>query len=67
MSMHLCGPELTTTSTRKREVKVTKAQQEEIERGWRERNARLNGTIHGLALWARQKNERQVEDSGTSH
>jgi hypothetical protein len=41
MSMHLCGPELTTTSTKKREVKVTKAQQEEIERGWRERNARL--------------------------
>ena len=41
MSMHLAGPELTTTSTKKREVKVTKAQQEEIERGWRERNTRL--------------------------
>lgn len=41
MSMHIAGPELTTTSTKKREVKVTKAQQEEIERGWRERNVRL--------------------------
>jgi hypothetical protein len=41
MSMHLEGPGLTTTSTKKREVKVTKAQQEEIERSWRERNKRL--------------------------
>jgi hypothetical protein len=41
MSMHLEGPGLTTTSTKKREVKITKAQQEEIERNWRERNKRL--------------------------
>lgn len=39
--MHLCGPELTTTSYSKRKQKVTKAQQEELERGWRERNQRL--------------------------
>lgn len=41
MSMHLEGPGLTTTSTKKRVVKITKSQQEEIERGWRERNVRL--------------------------
>ena len=41
MSMHLCGPALTTTSYRKRKEKVTKAQQEELERGWRARNQRL--------------------------
>jgi hypothetical protein len=41
MSMHLCGPALTTTSYKKRKQKVTKAQQEELERGWRERNVRL--------------------------
>jgi len=39
--MHLCGPGLTTTSYKKRKQKVTKAQQEELERGWRERNQRL--------------------------
>lgn len=39
--MHLCGPGLTTTSYKKRKEKVTKAQQEEFERGWRERNQRL--------------------------
>lgn len=32
---------LTTTSTRKRKEKITKAKQEELERGWRERNQRL--------------------------
>jgi len=41
MSMHLCGPGLTTTSYKKRKVKVTKSQQEELERGWRDRNQRL--------------------------
>lgn len=41
MSMHLCGPALTTTSYKKRVVKITKAQQEEFERGWRDRNQRL--------------------------
>ena len=41
MSMHLCGPGLTTTSYKKRKAKITKAQQEELERGWRERNQRL--------------------------
>lgn len=41
MSMHLCGPELTTTLYKKRKVKITKSQQQELERGWRERNQRL--------------------------
>jgi hypothetical protein len=41
MSMHIEGPWLSTTSTKKRSEKVTKAKQEEFERGWRERNARL--------------------------
>lgn len=41
MSMHLCGPALTTTSYKKRKEKVTKSQQEELERGWRARNQRL--------------------------
>ena len=41
MSMHLAGPGLTTTSYKKRKVKITKAMQEELERGWRARNVRL--------------------------
>lgn len=41
MSMHLCGPGLTTTSYKKRKTKVTKAQQAELEQGWRSRNQRL--------------------------
>ena len=38
--MHL-DVRLTTTSTRKRKVRITRAQQEEFERGCRERNKRL--------------------------
>ena len=41
MSMHLCGPALTTTSYKKRVEKITKSKQEEFERGWRDRNQRL--------------------------
>lgn len=41
MTMHIVGPWLTNTNTKKRQQKITKSQQEEIERGWRERNARL--------------------------
>lgn len=41
MSMHIVGPYLTTTSTKKRKNKVTKSQQDELERGWKERNQRL--------------------------
>lgn len=36
--MHLVGPWLSTTATRKRAEKLTKAQQEELERAWRGRN-----------------------------
>lgn len=36
--MGLVGPWLSTTSTKKRKVKITKSQQEEFERGWRDRN-----------------------------
>ena len=41
MSMHIVGPALTTTSYKKRNEKITKAKQEELERGWRDRNQRL--------------------------
>lgn len=41
MTMHIVGPWLNNTNTKKRQQKTTKSQQEEIERGWRERNARL--------------------------
>ncbi len=40
MTMHLARG-LTTTSTKKRKVKITKAMQAEFERGWRDRNQRL--------------------------
>lgn len=40
MTMHLDN-RLTTTSTKKRQVKITKAQQEQLERDWRDRNQRL--------------------------
>lgn len=36
--MHLCGPGLTTISYKKRKEKLTKSKQEELERGWKERN-----------------------------
>ena len=39
--MSLASPALTTTSYKKRKIKITKAMQEELERGWRERNVRL--------------------------
>lgn len=41
MSMHLAGPGLTTTSHKKRTTRLTKAQQAELQQGWRERNQRL--------------------------
>jgi hypothetical protein len=39
--MQLVGPYLTTTSYKKRKVKITKSKQAEFESGWRERNVRL--------------------------
>ncbi len=41
MSMHLEGPWLSTTRTKARGEKTTKAQREELERDWRSRNVRL--------------------------
>lgn len=41
MSMHLEGPWLSTTRTKKRAERTTKSQREELERQWRERNVRL--------------------------
>ena len=41
MSMHLVGPYLTTTSYKKRKVKITKAKQIVLESDWRDRNQRL--------------------------
>jgi len=39
--MSLVGPWLSTISTKKRSEKITKKKQEELERGWKERNVRL--------------------------
>ena len=41
MTMHLEGPWLSTTNTRARGERTTKAQREQLERDWRERNVRL--------------------------
>jgi hypothetical protein len=41
MSMHLVKPYLTTTSYKKRKIKITKSKQEELEQGWRDRNKEL--------------------------
>lgn len=41
MTMHLEGPWLSTTATRQRGEKLTKAKMVELEQGWRERNQRL--------------------------
>jgi hypothetical protein len=41
MTMHIVGPYLTTTKTAHKKPKITKHRQQEIESGWRERNARL--------------------------
>lgn len=41
MTMHLEGPWLSSTRTKKRQEKITKAKQAELEQGWRDRNKRL--------------------------
>jgi len=41
MSFHLEGPWLSTTQTKARGERTTKAQREQLERDWRERNVRL--------------------------
>lgn len=41
MSMHLEGPWLTTSSTKKRQHNMTKAERSKLEQRWRERNAYL--------------------------
>lgn len=41
MSMHIEGPWLSSISTKARAEKITKAQREELERNWRDRNKRL--------------------------
>jgi hypothetical protein len=41
--MHLVGPYMTTTSYKKREPKITKAKQAQLEADWQERNVRLKG------------------------
>ena len=38
MTMHLVGPALSNISTKKRQGKITKAKQAELESGWRDRN-----------------------------
>lgn len=41
MSMHLEGPWLSTTNTRKREIKLSKSKLAELDLRWRERNKKL--------------------------
>ena len=41
MTFHLEGPWLSSISTRKRAEKITKAQRDELDRNWRDRNRRL--------------------------
>jgi hypothetical protein len=41
MSMHLVGPYLSTNSTKKKEQKITKSKQAELEHDWKERNESL--------------------------
>jgi hypothetical protein len=79
MSMHLCGPALTTTSYKKRVVKITKAQQEEFERGWRDRNQRLKEMhlpketfeqymefVHGHSKKEKRQTSNQTKSSSTA-
>jgi hypothetical protein len=49
MTMHLLGPEYTTTNTRKRKQKVTKQQQAQRERAWHDHNR-----------WLRQKGRPKI-------
>ena len=62
--MHLVGPYLTTTSYKKRKGKITKAQQEELERNWRDRNKRLKEmglpkqTLEEFMEWVHGKSEK---------
>lgn len=71
MSMHLALPALTTTSTRKRKEKITKSQQEELERGWRDRNVRLKQiglqkeTFEQYLVWVYGKGKKEKTQKGT--
>jgi hypothetical protein len=68
--MHLCGPELTTTSTKKRKEKLTKFQQEELERNWRDRNQWLKKeglptqTYEQFLEWVYGKGKKQKKKKG---
>jgi hypothetical protein len=62
--MGLVGPWLSTTNTKKRKETVTKAQQEQFERDWRERNIRLKQmglpkeTLEQFMEWVRGKGKK---------
>ena len=62
---------LTTTSTRKRKTKLTKFQQEELERGWRERNVRLKEmylpkeTFEQYMEWVYGKGRKEKTEKGS--
>lgn len=62
--MAIVGPWLSTTNTRKRKETITKAQQEQFERDWRERNVRLRQmglpreTLEQFMEWVRGKGKK---------
>ncbi len=72
MSMHLVGPYLNTTATKKKQPKITKAKQQELEQGWRDRNARLKSmglpkeTFEQYMEWAFGKGKK-VKSQGSGH
>lgn len=75
MSMHLAGPGLTTTSYKKRKQKITKTQQADLERGWRDRNVRLKQmglqkeTFEQYLVWvygAGKKEKKEKKDGARS-
>jgi hypothetical protein len=77
--MGLVGPWLSTTSTKKRKTKITKAQQEEFERGWKDRNQRLKEMklpketfkqymewVYGLGKKKKTEEKNKSKDSSTN-
>jgi len=71
MTMHL-ERGLTTTSTKKRKVKLTKAQQAELELGWKDRNKRLKEmglpkeTLEQYTEWVYGKGKKEKNPSATN-
>jgi len=69
--MSLVGPWLSNTSTKKKKEKITKKKQEELERGWKERNVLLKElclpkqTFEQYLEWIYGKGTKTKERSGS--